>query len=129
MNQIVKKPTILIVEDEPDLLRLYKQKFESSGFSALAAKSIQEALGHLEGGENIEAIWLDHYLPKGTGLDLVEKLKSNERWKNIPVFVVSNTSTKSKVDAYIALGVIKFYVKADHPVNEIIGDIEKFLSK
>ena len=77
----------------------------------------------------VDAIWLDHYLfGKGNGLDFVTTIKQEgSKWKNIPVFVVSNTATPEKVNSYLRLGVNKYYTKADHKLADIIGDIQEYL--
>jgi len=86
-------------------------------------------LNYLEDIGNIDAIWLDHYLlGKETGLDFVAKIKAQDgKWKNIPIFVVSNTASSSNVHSYMRLGVSKYYVKAEHRLDEIINEIKLFL--
>ncbi|MBU2229586.1 hypothetical protein KJ810_04220, partial [Patescibacteria group bacterium] len=56
--------------------------------------------------------------------DFVTKIKENNRWKSIPVFVVSNTASHEKLRAYLQLGVKKYYTKADYKLENIIADIK-----
>jgi response regulator of citrate/malate metabolism len=74
-------------------------------------------------------IWLDHYLlGKENGLDFVSWCKNEEKqYKNIPIFVVSNTATPEKVQTYLRLGINKYYVKAEKRLEEIINEINSFL--
>ncbi|KKS17559.1 MAG: Response regulator receiver protein [candidate division WWE3 bacterium GW2011_GWC1_41_7] len=128
MNHITKQRTILAIEDEKPLLDAIRIRLENMGFRALTARSIEEAIGKLQSGERVDAIWLDHYLiGQENGLDLVVKIKSTEDWKNIPVFVVSNTATNEKVQAYLQLGIQKYYVKSNFRMEEIIKDIAGYL--
>lgn len=120
--------TILVVEDEKPLLEAVHIKLEKSGFAVVTSRTAEQAYGLLEDIEKIDAIWLDHYLiGKENGLDLVIKIKSNDKYKNIPVFIVSNTASADKVKSYINLGVNKYYVKSNYRLDSIISDIKESL--
>ncbi len=126
---IMKGKTALVVEDEQPLLNAIKIKLGKNGFSVITSRTVNQALGYLKDIESIDVIWLDHYLlGKEDGLDFVAKLKSgNEKWKKIPIFVVSNTAGPEKMQSYIRLGINKYYVKAEHRLDEIVNDIKIFL--
>ncbi|OGE85129.1 MAG: hypothetical protein A3J48_03070 [Candidatus Doudnabacteria bacterium RIFCSPHIGHO2_02_FULL_46_11] len=120
----------LVVEDERPLAQVIQKKMEKSGFETVLARSVDQALGYMEDLPKIDVIWLDHYLiGEGTGLDFVEKLKHNTKWKAIPIFVVSNTATQAKVHSYIDLGVTKYYTKSDARLDQIVTEINKVLQK
>lgn len=125
------KNTILIVEDERPLLAVIKKKLESSGFDTLTARSVEQAKEYLDQAEKVNVIWLDHYLlGRENGLDFVTELKMEDsKYREIPVFVVSNTATQEKVVSYLQLGVNKYYTKADHRLDDIVADIKDFLEK
>lgn len=122
--------TILVIEDERPLLEAIKTKLNISNFSTLTARSVAEALAYLSSEQNVDAIWLDHYLlGQENGLDLVAQLKAGDSpWKKIPIFVVSNTASSDKVQSYIQLGVNQYYTKSDYRLDDIISDIKNFLS-
>ena len=123
-----KQKNILVVEDEKPLLKAIQTKLELSGFAVVTARTAEQAFGLLEDIEKIDIIWLDHYLlGKESGLDLVVKIKANEKYKNVPIFIVSNTASEDKVRNYISLGVNKYYVKANHRLDDIINDIDDCL--
>jgi len=119
----------LVIEDELPLQNAIRKKLEKSHFSVVTARNIDQALKHLQDVEGIEVVWLDHYLlGKENGLNFLAKIKAEgSKWKNIPVFVVSNTASPDKVQSYIQLGVEKYYTKADYRLDAIIGDIKKYL--
>ena len=150
-KKIIKK-TILVIEDEKPLLEAINAKLEKSGFSVIAARSVEQAfnpklektslgpitieiieraLNYLENLEHVDAIWLDHHL-LGTedGLDFVKKFKANGgKWNKIPVFVISNAASPKTVKSYMNSGVSRYYVKSDHRLDEIIQDIKSFLDQ
>ena len=120
--------TILVVEDEQALATVIGHKLSSAGFDAVSASSVEQALGYIT-NLDVSAIWLDHYLlGKENGLDLVTKIKDNKHWKDIPIFVVSNTATADKVKSYLAIGVNEFYIKSNYRLDQIVGDITNHLT-
>lgn len=145
-ESISKKKSILVIEDERSLLEVVNARLKKRGFQVMTARSVdevfnatldrnglgiisassvQQALDYIDDLENVDAIWLDHNLVgRETGLSFVKKLKANgATWKNIPVFVVSNTEKSDIVQSYVDLGVSKYYIKSNHKLDEIIADI------
>ena len=143
--------TVLVIEDERPLLEAINAKLIKSGFKVIAARSVEEAfnanlkkdnvgaitidsieqaLNYLESLERVDAIWLDHHLlGDENGLDFVKKFKANGgRWNKIPVFVVSNAASPKTIKSYVNAGVSKYYVKSDHRLDEIIKDIETYVT-
>lgn len=119
---------ILVIEDEHSLLQVIQRKLELSGFMVITARSVAQALDEISRNPDIKAIWLDHYLfGEENGLDLLAKLKKDDKTKTIPIFVVSNTASPEKVHSYLRLGVEKYYTKSDHALGEIIEDINKVI--
>ena len=128
MTTATKRKTVLIIEDEKPLLNAIRIKLENSGFDVLTTRTVEQALRYMEDIPQVDVIWLDHYLlGKGTGLDFVVSIKHNEKWKKIPVFVVSNTASPEKVRSYIKFGVTKYYTKADYRLDQIIKDMNEML--
>jgi len=120
---------ILVIEDERPLVAAIQGKLERNDFLVTTARTVEQGFHYLEDVGKIDAIWLDHYLlGNETGLDFVAKLKSpDSKWKNIPIFVVSNTASSSNVQSYMRLGVSKYCVKAEHRLDQIIDELKSFL--
>lgn len=121
----LKGKLVLVVEDEPALCEAIRAKLQLEGATVLTAKSVEEAMAHLEKVKVVDAVWLDHYLfGKESGLDLVMKIKNGEdEWKKIPIYVVSNTASDDKVNTYIQLGIDKYFTKADYRLEQIIEEM------
>ena len=116
--------SILIIEDELALQNAIKIKLERHNFKVFTARDVASAIKVIS-SNSISVIWLDHYLLGGEdGLDFVIKIKSNENYNKIPIFVVSNTASPEKISAYLQLGVSDFYTKANHKLEDMINDIE-----
>lgn len=121
--------TILVVEDNQSLLMAIKGKIQRNGLNVLTARTVEQALNHLSNSPRVSAIWLDHYLlGEENGIDFVMKIKeANSVWRNIPVFVVSNTVGPDKVEIYMRLGAVRYYTKAEKRLEEIIDDIKTYI--
>src|SRR3989337_2042182 len=127
---MIANKTILVVEDELPLLEAITVKLSLNGFATVTARTVEQALAYMEDIKGVKAIWLDHYLiGKENGLDFVSKIKEDgSAWKNIPIFVVSNTAGDDKKHAYLKLGANKFYTKSNFRLDQIIDDIKKTLA-
>lgn len=126
-------PTILVIEDEEPLLDAITKKLELNGFTVLTARTVREGLAKVEEVKEgkIDAIWLDHYL-KGDedGLDFLMHLKEqSKKLGEVPIFVVSNTASEEKVISYLQLGAHKYYTKANSRLDQIVNDIQSFLTE
>lgn len=129
-NPITPKRTILILEDERQLAKAIRDAFVERGYTPIVVATVEEAIRQLENLRRVDVVWLDHYLLGAeNGLDFVVQLKNNPEWKEIPVFVVSNTASSTNIRSYLELGISNYYTKADYDINQIINDIGYVLDK
>lgn len=80
---------ILLVEDDPSLVSLYKKKIESEGLIVDAALDGAEGLKKA-GNKKYHLIILDLVLPKIDGLEVLKKIRQNSEIKNTPVLILTN---------------------------------------
>lgn len=120
-----KQRTVLVLEDERQLAMAVRDSLVKRNFHPVVVQTIEDGLNQLKNLEHVDVIWLDHYLlGTGSGVDFVVTVKNNPQWKNIPIFVVSNTASSENIRSYIQLGVNNYYTKADYNIMQIIDDIE-----
>lgn len=117
---------ILIVEDEAVLAKVLQEKLEKSSHEVAIAFDGEVALS-LARSFNPDAIVLDLLLPKKDGLEVLEMLKADDELKTIPVVVVSNLGEDSDIKRALSLGAADYYVKSEHPINEIVEKIKNVL--
>ena len=79
-------PKILLVDDEPSLVKVVSRRLEAEGFKVRAAFDGEEAL-RLVTEERPELIILDVMLPKMNGHEVCRKLKWDARYQKIPVLM------------------------------------------
>lgn len=122
------KILILITEDEEALSFILSEKFKTEGYEVVVAKDGEEALLKAKSFKP-DMILLDLMLPKKTGLEVLESLKSNVELKLIPVIVVSNLGEDEIIKRAIRLGALDYFVKTQHSINEIIDKVKEYLKK
>ena len=119
-------PTVLVVEDDTPLLQAYELMFEKAGAKIRIAHDGPEAVAMLE-GEPPAVVLLDILLPGMNGLDVLESMRRNERWKDVPVIVLSNLGQAQDIERSRELGVKYFIVKANTKLSEVIERVKEFL--
>lgn len=124
----MKKTEILIVEDEKVQSEAISLKLEEYGYTPLVGESVAEARTLLENHPGIQLIILDHYLPNADGLTLLAFLKQDERYKNIPIFLITNSVDDETKYHYMEMGTNKYFAKANTPLEQIIKEMRKTLN-
>ena len=125
-----QNPTIMVVEDEVLLLQAITKKLKLSEMDVLSCSSGQQAVDYLNNIDELpDAIWLDYYLKDMNGLAFMQELKTNPKWADIPVLVVSNSASPEKVHNMLGLGAKKYILKAEYRLDEIIAMIRDFIAE
>ncbi len=89
--------TILVVDDEQDLLDLIDYNLKKAGFEVLQAENGEEGVATARDHQP-DLILLDIMMPKMDGIEAVEILRNDERLKNIPViFLTARGDEKTEV--------------------------------
>lgn len=120
MSANVNLPPILLVEDNPMDLDLTLRAFSKKKFANAihVARDGEEALAFMprwEAGEALPAvILLDINLPKLNGLEVLRQLKAHERFRRIPVVVLTSSREDRDLKTAYDLGVSSYIEK---PVN------------
>ena len=123
----MKKPLILVVEDEPSVRELLVNAFEFSKFDVIEAENGAE--GVEETKKNIpDLIIMDVRMPIMTGFEACQILKAEESTKNIPVIFLSAYGQDADVNTGLGLGAEEYLIKP-FEVSHMIGLIRNVLSR
>jgi DNA-binding response OmpR family regulator len=96
--------TILIVDDEPDIVELVAFNLQREGYTVFRAEDGYEALSVLH-DEVIDLAILDVMLPGLSGLEICRQMRDDERLRNIPVlFLTARTAEKDILDGFASGG-------------------------
>lgn len=118
---------IMWVEDDGFLSDIIARKLSSEEAILIHAVDGEKALALLE-EQKPDVIMLDVLLPGMNGFELLEKLKADEGFKDIPVILLSNLGQESDVEKGKKLGANRFLIKASLTLDEIIEQIEQVIS-
>jgi DNA-binding response OmpR family regulator len=106
---------ILVADDEPHIGRIIKMKLEQGPFRVSLAYDGQEALDMVNNGEPIDLALLDLMMPKLSGLDVLKRIREQERFKSLPcIILTAGGEAKHERDA-IELGATQFLTKPFSP--------------
>lgn len=129
MSKMIKKK-LLLVEDEPLLVSLYKETFENEPYIFSVAENGNEALQQVK-NDPPHLILLDILLPGMNGFEVLRKLKSSPKTRDIPVIVLTNLgSEETDKDKQLALslGAIDYLIKSYHTPEEMLKIVRKQLN-
>lgn len=115
---------ILVVDDEPDLLKVLLFRLKKTGYEVFGAVDGQEALD-LARQIVPDLVILDIYLPVINGDAVARILKDDEKLKHIPIFLISAT-THSLMQRTTDSGADAYFTKPFEP-EELISAVKKVL--
>lgn len=108
---------ILIIDDDEDDIEILADAFTLCGvegihyvFTAMQAFMYlqEQAHDHLP-----RLIVTDHYLPGITGAEFLKDLKGMDKFKHIPVIVLSTTKSDKEIERYREMGILDYLVKPE----------------
>ena len=80
---------ILVADDEAHIGRIIKLKMEQGPFRVTLAFDGQEAADVVEQSTQLDIAVLDVMMPRMSGLDVLERIRSNERTKDVPCIILT----------------------------------------
>lgn len=119
------KKRILVVEDEPQIRMGLKMRLERSNYEVLEAEDGVAGLS-LARSEKPDLIILDIMLPKMDGYQMARMLKFDEKFKSIPIIMLTARSQQTDRDTGQAVGA-DAYVTKPYKSEELLATIAKFL--
>ncbi|OGM12706.1 hypothetical protein A3A76_04295 [Candidatus Woesebacteria bacterium RIFCSPLOWO2_01_FULL_39_23] len=120
------KKKVLIIEDDPFLLKIYQEKFTGEGFDVVTAEDGVEGLRLAKEG-NLNIVILDILIPKLSGVDLLLKLREDDKGKTLPVIALTNLTQPEEQQKVMTLGVKEYLVKSDYTPNQVVEKIRKYI--
>ncbi len=118
---------ILIVEDDINLLNLYKEVLTREGYELKLAEDGGEAL-QIAASFQPDIVLLDLMLPYVDGFKVLEELKSNPKTEHCFVIVQTNLDSEMQRQKAKNLGANEFLVKSESDPGSLIEDIKHLLA-
>ncbi|MCU0651883.1 MAG: response regulator [Candidatus Omnitrophica bacterium] len=91
----MEKKKILVIDDEPDFLKLFQIRLEANNFSVATALSGKEGLEKIK-NDRPDAVFLDILMPEMDGLEVLRIIREHDA--ELPVFMITVFSAVDKFD-------------------------------
>jgi two-component system alkaline phosphatase synthesis response regulator PhoP len=121
------KPLVFSVEDDLNIQNVIRIALENSQLEIVAFNNASEMLKKLD-DTLPDVLLLDIMLPGMDGLQLIKKLKSNDKYKNIPIMVIS--AKTSEIDKVIGIDLgADDYLAKPFGVLELVSRVKALLRR
>jgi phosphoserine phosphatase RsbU/P len=107
----IRRPRIFLVEDDRAGRELLELLLDEAGYLVESAADGQQAWERLQGDASFATLLLDWMLPGLTGLELLERVRADERLSSIPVVFQTARTDRASVIAAVAAGAAYFVPK------------------
>lgn len=119
---------LFMAEDNPLMARMYERAFRASDYTMELASDGEEALSKLEKMDVLPTvILLDVMMPKKNGFDVLKELKENDKFKNIPVIMLTNLAGEDDAEKGLSLGAIVYLIKSQYDPKQIVDKVREIV--
>ena len=121
--------TILIIEDDTNLIDLYETKFRLEKYEVLTASDGEAGVAKAVESKP-DVIMLDILMPHVNGFEVLKQLKDHKETKDIPVLVYTNlgsSDSDEKRELAFSLGAADYLVKALHEPESIVERVNQLV--
>ena len=122
------RKTILIVDDEPDVLKLLGERLTKAGYHVLRASNGKDAI-ETASKQSPDLVILDIAMPGMDGSEVATVLRSGETTKDIPILFLTCLFTKQEEKACGHLLGQNFFIAKPYDVQELLSEIDKRVKK
>ncbi|MDQ7826164.1 MAG: response regulator [Candidatus Eremiobacteraeota bacterium] len=119
-----EKPSILVVDDDPEARSILVQSLARQGYSALQAENGRKALESLR-DRRADMVFLDLMMPEMDGFEFLEELKKNEAWCAIPVVVVTAMDLGPEERERLKASTVKVFQKGTLTLDELMAAVKE----
>jgi CheY-like chemotaxis protein len=119
-------PRVLVVDDDPQVLRLMRVNLELEGYDVVSAPDGEEALEAVV-NERPDVVVCDVMMPGVDGLTVLRNVRANPQTSKIPFVVVSAKAQRSDVKAALDMGADKYITKPFDP-QDLLDAVENLLN-
>ncbi|MGQ0383245.1 MAG: response regulator transcription factor [Gammaproteobacteria bacterium] len=117
---------LLIVEDDPHMAYLLGYLAEKERFTVETIADGRQALARIEAGPPADLVLLDVMLPYTDGFELLDKLRANAKWKQVPVIILTSRTREHDAVRALSMGADDYLTKPFSP-PELVARIRRRL--
>lgn len=119
---------VLLIEEEPVLVDLFKDKFFKEGFNILTAPDSDSGL-QIARIEKPNVIILDIMLPTTSGISFLKKLRAEPEISKTPVFVFSCLDTADVKKQAFDLKIEDYIVKTKYTPDQLLEKVKEYFNE
>lgn len=123
----MKKETILVVEDESNILELVKYNLEEADYRVITASRGDIGLDQARKNK-LDLIVLDLMLPGMNGIEITKTLKQNEKTSHIPIIILTAKAQEADKIVGLELGADDYMTKPFSP-RELVARVKAVLRR
>jgi len=119
---------VLVVDDDLTLRELYAERLKQEGYAVIESDNGEDAIK--KATDQLPAlIILDIMMPKTNGIDVMKKLRAEEKTKNIPIIIL--TALIQEIDKLKSLMTEKdaYLIKSEQMPKDVIAKVNAALAK
>jgi two-component system alkaline phosphatase synthesis response regulator PhoP len=123
---MAKQRRVLLVDDEPSIIKTVGKRLELAGYEVLTALDGQDGLAKAKVGRP-DVIILDLMMPKLSGFEVCNALKADPAYKHIPIIIFTGKGQEMDERLCRELGA-EAYISKPHDATTLLEQIEALLS-
>ncbi|TSC62578.1 MAG: response regulator receiver [Parcubacteria group bacterium Gr01-1014_48] len=119
---------LLLVEDDPLMVRMYQRKLINDGYDVEVAVNGEDGLVKIR-SFSPDLVLLDIMMPKVNGLQVLERVKSDPTISKIPIIILTNLGgSQEDIERGLELGAVAYLVKSAYRPDEVVAKVKEVLA-
>lgn len=119
---------VLIIEDDPPYRKIYKKKFELSGYTVEVAEDGIEGLRKMRTFQP-DIVLADLMMPRMDGFHVLDAANADPLLQSIPAIILTNLSSTDSTQKALEKGALAILVKSDIEPDAIVAKANEIIAK
>ena len=124
--QPVTPPVVLVVEDDEHISQVLRFMLERQGYQVVHMADGRAASNHVASSSPPALVLLDVMLPYVDGFEIVQLIRSQSAWRDVPVLMLTAKNTERDTVRALDAGASDFVIKPFQP-QELLARVRRFL--
>jgi len=118
-----KNISLLVIDDDAVTRQLLEKILSVNGFDVYVAEDGPSGL-ELAEEHDLDIILLDWMMPGMDGMDVLKRLRDNQKTKQVPIFMLTGKDSRQDIDYALSLGIEDYIVKPFNPskIDDLIRE-------
>ena len=123
-GKALSAPSILVVDDSPNTREIERDVLEAHGYRVTLAEDGLDGLRRAS-DESFDAVITDIEMPNMNGFALTERLRSEERYRDTPIVIVTSRSKEEDKRRGVQAGADAYIVKGDFEQDTLVDTLRR----